>query len=531
VRLLFVIIPMVLFLVLAVGHCVRSGVELDDDGYIVLRVADNLRSGNGMVFNPGERRDVTDSPLWVGLVLPFSFTKDAPFWVVACGLALGVAVLLAVHAGPRLTVAGACASLFLALDGLFAARATAGTSATFAALYVLVLFGMVRRWRGRTEAGLNEPVLAAWLAVAALVRYELVLIAIPTALGWALPERRRSRAWLPLAAAIGGALVCALARWLYFDTLPALWEPWPPTSASMRAGTMTLLGLVLRRPLLALGAFVLVAGIASGASRPNRTSGLTFGFFLLAFFAILPAGGTDVLRHAPVLLPLGYVLAVEAVWRGTRTRFGLVAALLLVAAQPAWTWKEVVERSGSAAGYARLGQWLQSRARTDTVVGAREVGALGYYSRLRMEDVEGQVSGRVAAQRRARPPVSEEIAARDFVPMLSLEPDLVVVAYGEPVPSNMVYVPNQNAVPSVLRGNYGVYRWAGSPVWRTTAVPEPSTRVESAPDRRRRQASPANQEGEAAERRDGAQRLEAGERQDVEAPREENRAADESDPR
>ena len=474
-RLLFAIIPIVLFLVLAVGHCVRSGIELDDAGYVVLRVADNLRSGHGMVFNPGERRDVTDSPLWIGALLPLSFTGDAPFWVVVCGLALGVAVLLAVLAGPRLPVAGACASLFLALDGLFAARSTAGTSAPLGALYVLVLYGLVRRWRGRSEAGLNEPVLAAWLAVATLVRYELVLIAVPTALGWALAERRRARAWLPLAAAIAGAALCALVRWRYFGALPALWEPWPPTADSIRAGAATLAGLGLRRPLLALGALVLVSGLASGALRPSRATGLTVGFFALVFFAVLPAGGTDVLRHAPVLLPLAYVLAVEVVWRGTRTRFGLVAALLLVAAQPAWTWKAVVERDGSAAGYVRLGQWLQSRARDDTVVGAREVGALGYYSRLRMEDVGGQVSGRVAAQRRARPPAPHQIAARDFVPMLSLEPDLVVVASGEPVPSNIVYVPNQDAVPPVLRGNYGVYRWAGSPVWRTASLPATST--------------------------------------------------------
>ncbi len=474
-RLLFAIIPIVLFLVLAVGHCVRSGIELDDAGYVVLRVADNLRSGHGMVFNPGERRDVTDSPLWIGMLLPLSFIDDTPFWVVVCGLALGVAVLLAVLAGPRLPVAGACASLFLALDGLFAARSTAGTSAPLGALYVLVLYGLVRRWRGRSEAGLNEPVFAAWLAVAALVRYELVLIAIPTAIGWALAERRRARAWLPLAAAVAGAALCAMVRWRYFEALPALWEPWPPTAASMRAGALSLAELGLRRPLLALGALVLVSGLASGAVRPSRATGLTVGFFALVFFAILPAGGTDVLRHAPVLLPLAYVLAVEVVWRGTRTRFGLVAALLLVAAQPAWTWKAVVERGGSAVGYVRLGQWLQSRAREDTVVGAREVGALGYYSRLRMEDVEGQVSGRVAAQRRARPPAPHQIAARDFVPMLSLEPDLVVVASGEPVPSNIVYVPNQDAVPPVLRGNYGVYRWAGSPVWRTASIPAPST--------------------------------------------------------
>jgi hypothetical protein len=242
----------------------------------------------------------------------------------------------------------------------------------------------------------------------------------------------------------------------------------------MRAGAATLAGLGLRRPLLALGALVLVSGLASGALRPSRATGLTVGFFALVFFAILPAGGTDVLRHAPVLLPLAYVLAVEVVWRGTRTRFGLVAALLLVAAQPAWTWKSVVEKDGSAAGYVRLGQWLQTRAREDTVVGARDVGALGYYSRLRMEDVGGQVSGRVAAQRRARPPAPHQIAARDFVPMLSLEPDLVVVASGEPVPSNIVYVPNQDAVPPVLRGNYGVYRWAGSPVWRTASIPATS---------------------------------------------------------
>jgi arabinofuranosyltransferase len=60
-----------------------------DDGYIYVRVVDQLLAGHGPVFNQGERVEATTSPLWLGilsvtkLVLP---TISAPWIAVLLGM-------------------------------------------------------------------------------------------------------------------------------------------------------------------------------------------------------------------------------------------------------------------------------------------------------------------------------------------------------------------------------------------------------------------------------------------------------------
>jgi hypothetical protein len=193
---------------------------------------------------------------------------------------------------------------------------------------------------------------------------------------------------------------------------------------------------------------------------------VAWGIAALCGFSLLPCAGHDVERHFAVLLPLAYLLSVKAVWRASRTRLGLVAALMLVVAQPAWTWTTRSATPESRAAYARFGRWLATHALPETVVGARQVGAIGYYSKLAVEDALGQVSPRVAAARRAQLPTPWAVASVDFAAMLRQEPDLVLVGASEPLPSSILYVPNLDALPEALRGGFGVYRWAGSPVWR-----------------------------------------------------------------
>lgn len=467
VRLLFAIVPVTLFLALATSHSIRSGLLLEDSGYVLLRVAENFRLGEGPVFNPGEKRDLIDSPLWIGILSVLSFSTQAPLLVQLLALGLGLGVLFVVLAGPRLPVAGASASLFLALDGLFASRVTNGGSAILAGLYLVVLFLIFRSARGRSAASNTTDSILAWfVALAPLVRHELVCIVVPATLGWAITDPRRWRAWLPLGAALCSAGIWFFVRSSYFDAVPAYWEPWPPSAATVRFGAAELGRWMLRRPLIALGLVVMVSAWVRGPRRLGRGCGLAWGLAALAAFALLPAAGSEVVRGVEIALPLGYLMAVEAVWRGTRTRFGLVAALLLVAAQPAATWSVRTSDPEITASYVRLGQWLRAHAVPGTVVGARRVGALGYYSRLQMEDVQGRVSTRVAEARALRPTSSLAGWEGDFGLMWSLEPDLVLVAPNEPVPSATVYVPNLDATPLALRGSIGVYRWAGSPVWR-----------------------------------------------------------------
>lgn len=482
VRPFFAIIPVALFLALATSHCIRSGLELDDSGYIALRVADNLRQGNGTVFNPGERRDLVDSPLWLGLLAIASSSREAPMVLQLAGLVFGAGVLIVVLAAPRKPVAGACASLFLGLDGLFAARATSGTSGLLAAGYLVGLYAVTRWARSRPE---DEPppdgILAGWTAAAAVVRYELVLVALPVALVWGLSQWRRLHAWLPLVVASLGAALCLYVRSAYFGALPAYWEPWPPSASGMQSGAAILAGYVLRRPLLVLGACVVVASALRRRFLPGRDAGIGLGVVALGGFALLPCAGQDIERQFVVLLPLIYLLAVESVWRATRARLGLVVALLLVAAQPAWTWSARTELPESRAAYARLGQWLGAHAIPGTLVGARQVGALGYYSGLVVVDALGQVSPQVAVARRLQAPTPYAVAALDFAAMLRQEPDLVLVAPSEPIPSSTLYVPNRDAIPPALRGSFGIYRWAGSPVWKQAGDPAAAGVVRTRP--------------------------------------------------
>jgi hypothetical protein len=511
VRLLFGIIPVLLFLTLAVGHAVRAGVQPDDAGFVALRVAENLRSGDGLGFNVGERRDLVDSPLWLAVLSVLSFSSSAPQLVQVVGLGLGVAVIIIVLAGPRLPVAGACACLFLALDGLFAARATLGGSATLAALYLLGLSLVLRRGRGRDGApGGTQRLLAGWAAAAALVRYEFVLVAVPATLGWALADRRRRRAWLPLAAALAGGAVVLGLRWRYFQDVPAYWQPWPPSPEGVAQAAAGLADLGLRRPLLLLGTLVLLSSWLRAPLRFGCGSGLTWGLFALGGFALLPAAGGDLVRQAGAVLPLAYLLAVETVWRGTRTRLGLVAALLLVAAQPASTWsvRDVDPRESTT--HVRLGQWLRAHALPGTVVGARQVGALGYYSRLQMEDVQGRVSARVAEARRGLAGLGAAPGRVEFDAMLRQEPDLVILGRGEPLPTATLYVPNLDAVPPAVRGELGVYRWAGSPVWRPGAGGgPPSFEQPLAPPRTARHRSSSGPPGRQAPRTPAAPRVDS----------------------
>jgi hypothetical protein len=427
------------------------------------------------VFNTGERRDLIDSPLWLGVLTLASTSLHAPLVLQVTGLALGVVVVLLVLATPRMVVAGACASLFLGLDGSFASQATSGTSAAIAALYLVGLYAIVRGTRSRPDSRPADLVIAAWVAAAPLVRTELAIVAVVAALGWGLADARRPRAWLPLGAALAVALTGFLVRRAYFGDLPAYWQPWPPTAGGVHHGLRVMTALAARRPLLVIGVLVFLGGVLTGRERPSRASGIHWGLLGLAGFALLPTGGRDVERYLVVMLPLAYLLAVEAVWRGSRTRLGLVAALLLVVAQPAWTWSPRGTRPEVRAAQARLGQWLATHARPGTVVGAREVGALGYYSGLRMEDALGQVSPRVAAARRTPFTTVPTTRRADFAAMLRQEPDLVLVSGNEPIPSSILYVPNLDAIPPSLRGAVAVYRWAGSPVWRDAPAVELSS--------------------------------------------------------
>lgn len=78
---------------------------LSDDGFITLRVVDHITSGNGPVFNAGERVEASTSPLWTWLLATLDLLLPLRLeWIaVLVGIALSVAGLcLAMLASARL---------------------------------------------------------------------------------------------------------------------------------------------------------------------------------------------------------------------------------------------------------------------------------------------------------------------------------------------------------------------------------------------------------------------------------------------
>jgi arabinofuranosyltransferase len=66
---------------------------MSDDGYIYLRVVDQLLAGNGPVFNRGERVEAATSPLWVGLLaISNSVLRPVPSPWLAVALGLGLSL-------------------------------------------------------------------------------------------------------------------------------------------------------------------------------------------------------------------------------------------------------------------------------------------------------------------------------------------------------------------------------------------------------------------------------------------------------
>src|SRR5262245_12252519 len=62
---------------------------IDDDGFINLRIVRNLLSGQGPVYNLGERVEVGTSPLWIGLLAMLGATgARLEYLAVGAGLVL-----------------------------------------------------------------------------------------------------------------------------------------------------------------------------------------------------------------------------------------------------------------------------------------------------------------------------------------------------------------------------------------------------------------------------------------------------------
>lgn len=401
-RLLAIAVATVLACQILAFHATRT-----DDAFITYRYGQNLATGNGLTFNPGERILGSTSPahmLLSGLVYALAGLAATPSIMAALGCmawsaqAVGIYFLLLGALGrTRALLVAAAIEFGAALSHKYVAMET-NLVAAFAIWAFVAAQHSRFVWTAVLCAGavLTRP--DAWLLV--------LVLAIECA------RRERKRAWLP-------ALVFAVpvlpwnlfATWYYGSPLPrGAVEKFQRTDLSTYLEHTLLtparallplvpdyLALTFAWPLILLGAVWLLR-------RERR-------FWPVVVYALMHAAAYLVIRpftmHTWHLYPLDYcavvfafsgVCAVGALKARAVRAAGYALLVVLVLAS--------VFRMGKAAlsvyedywggardqTYRRIARYLGKQARAGDSFASPEVGTIAYYSKLNAFDMGGLVT-------------------------------------------------------------------------------------------------------------------------------------------
>jgi len=213
---------------------------VNEDGYIYLRIADNVLAGNGPVFNAGERVEAYTGALWLAIVsllggLTRSFLALEQLMVVlgllfsVGGLAAaalgGLRIARARGAGTRVAPLGA---LVVAALPPFWDYATSGLETGLAVGWLGASFLVLTRWIAPGTGPRGAVPAAVLIGLGPLVRPDLAVFAF--AFGLALVALARPT--------VGGALRLGSPRWRSRSPIRSFaWgtsAPWCPTPRSPR---------------------------------------------------------------------------------------------------------------------------------------------------------------------------------------------------------------------------------------------------------------------------------------------------------
>lgn len=395
---------------------------LSDDALITIRYAMNLASGQGFVFNPGEKVLGTSTPLFA-LILAAVEWMRIPAWIFA--QVLDVAAVLAtsavvVYLGRRVGHEpwAWLAVAFFALDPLMALSVAGMETGFFTCLVYAACIA----------AGLRRPRLAVLLTIPAVMTRMEGYLLIPVVLGFSVlqPAYRNRESFARLAILLlFPTLFYATALNLYFGSpLPhsmmAKMEQTSSNSKNYIEDPMVWdffrsLFVYYGKESIAWGVFECVAFIATAATFPQlRPLLLWCTFYLLFMFA--GKAPSQYWYHQPLYLArwmcaawLGYLL-VGVLLTGLQSRRWISrpellraagASLLLVlmmgerlqtSLTATLTVRYLNLDAWEAAHYADAARYIRQKASEEDEIAAPEIGYLGVVSGSRIFDVIGLVS-------------------------------------------------------------------------------------------------------------------------------------------
>jgi len=393
-----------LFLVqLAAFHDLRH-----DDAFITFRYGQNLATGHGFVFNPGERLMGSTSPLFAiasGIVYALAGKQALPSIMSGVGCLAWVAQAVAVYRlllaalGPRwaggialaIGVGGAGSAQWVALE----------TNAAVAFVLWAVVFAREHRFEWA----------AALAALGGLVRPDAYLVGAMLA-GIAIFELR-SRVWRP-----AGVFLAISLPWLFFATA-YFGSPLPQSAVAKYAQVSfseyfvhaletpaETVAFGLQSPLLVLAVWALAFWGGAFLVRADRRHWLLVAYglgHLLAYCVLRPFT-----QHTWHLYPLTLVLVVFTlcgVAGVARTmpqhsiRWSAACLLALFVAGHALRTTALAQshtreywNGARDAAYRMTAEYLDQNAKPGDVIATGEVGTLAYYSERSIYDLSGLVT-------------------------------------------------------------------------------------------------------------------------------------------
>jgi len=380
-----------------------------DDPFITFRYADNLRSGLGFVYNPGERVLSTTTPLYALLLAGLSYLwSNLPYLsnlISAFSLALGGVFLYLIGQRWKEPVAGLVAAALFPFVPLMIS--TFGAETCFYTMLVLGAFAL--------HAGERYQWAIVLAALATLTRTDGVLVAAILGLDYLVGQRRIP--WRPLL--LYGLLIAPwyLFSWGYFGS------PFPVTLAakqhqgqmaisdSFAYGFLRLLKGYGKHPVYWLQGGLALLGAVYALFRARRWLPL-LAWGVLYFISYVLLGVSRYFWYYAPLVPVFIAavgLGVAAVWQGFlpvltgKRRYVGVGVLVTLLAAVLWRQGKglyyIYHHPDTRGGiYRQVGTWLDENTPPDASVGTLEVGIIGYYAHRRVIGFAGLIQPDVARQ-------------------------------------------------------------------------------------------------------------------------------------
>lgn len=438
-----------------------------DDPFITFRYADNLRSGLGFVYNPGERVLSTTTPLYALLLAGLSYLwSDLPRLsnlVSAFSLALGGLFLYLIGRAWKEPLAGFVAALLFPFFPLMVS--TFGAETCFYTMLVLGAFALHAREQYQWAM--------AWAALATLTRTDGVLVVAVLTLDWIVRYRRIP--WRLLL--LYGLLVVPwyLFSWGYFGS------PFPVTLAakqhqgqmaisdSFAQGFLRLLKGYGQHPIYWLQGGLAFVGVGYALFRARRWLPL-LAWGVLYFVSYVLLGVSRYFWYYAPLVPVflaavGLGVAAVGSWLSPvlaekRCYVGIGALVILLGLI---LWRQgkglhyIYHHPDKRGGiYRQVGVWLDENTPPDATVGTLEVGIIGYYAHRRMVGFAGLIQPDVARQ------MEQETTYQDTTlwAVQHYHPDYLVMRPGEVATNDLVSghcVPQQVFVSEEYQSELTVY--------------------------------------------------------------------------